>query len=196
MKAALALSALCLGVSSCTPPTVTSLPQMELVSAFRDGDKVSVTLCYEQPEGQNWIPGRHADDASISVAGSSYPMSSLDFIGFRASPAGIATHRCDRLAFLIPMQPQEAQYSLTIRNLVGDTPTAADCPTAQERLESGNTGIKIECLEDSEGQFSFGLLDHPAEMTDLEASYAVDDLAGEVLHGPWEFTFTVATLGE
>jgi hypothetical protein len=55
MKAAIAPSALCLGVSSCTPPTVMSLPQVNLVSAFRDRDKVSVTVCYEQPEGQNWI---------------------------------------------------------------------------------------------------------------------------------------------
>jgi hypothetical protein len=29
-------------------------------------------------------------------------------------------------------------------------------------------------------------------MTDLEAAYFVDDLAGEVIAGPWEFDFTVA----
>jgi len=51
--------------------------EVQLVAAYRDQERLWATLCYEQPSGQNWIPGWHPDDASISVADNSYPMSSL-----------------------------------------------------------------------------------------------------------------------
>ncbi|MCH8341573.1 MAG: hypothetical protein IIA51_08475 [Chloroflexi bacterium] len=170
--------------------------EMQLVAAYRDGENIWITLCYEQPSGKNWIPGRHTDDLSISVAGNSYRMSSLELIGFQSSQDGHTTHRCDRFYFNVPDQPQDGVYHLIVEHLVGKTATSDDCPEVQQRLEADKTGIRIECLLNAEGFFSFGLIERPDDMTDLEASYVVDDLAGEVVAGPWEFSFTIAALGE
>ncbi|MCJ7825847.1 MAG: hypothetical protein MUP44_13190 [Anaerolineales bacterium] len=170
--------------------------EVQLVAAYRDGEHLWATLCYEQPSGQNWIPGWHPNDVSVAIAGNSYPMSSLELIGFQSSQDGIATHRCDRFRFLVPKPPQSEAYHLVIERLVGERATSADCPEVQHRLDTDDTGIKIECLPDAEGFFSFGLLERPDDMTDLEASYIVDDHAGEVVAGPWEFSFQVVALGE
>lgn len=175
--------------------TVSGL-EVQLVAAYRDGDNIWITLCYEQPSGKNWIPGRHTDDLYISVAGNSYLMSSLELIGFQLPQDGHTVHRCDRFYFNVPDEPQDGIYQLTLEHLVGKTATADDCPEIQQRLETEETGISIECLPDSEGFFSFGLIERPDDMTDLEASYVVDDFAGEVVAGPWQFSFAVANLGE
>ena len=116
-------------------------------------------------------------------------MSYLELVGFRASPEGDITYRCDRLAFDLPSQPRAQLIRITITHMVGGPPTSSDCPEVQRRLEAEVTGIRIECLEDSAG---YGLLERPQGMTDLEAAYIVDDLMGEVIAGPWEFDFTVA----
>ncbi|MFV2045365.1 MAG: hypothetical protein ACC700_19300 [Anaerolineales bacterium] len=181
--------------SSILSQTVSGL-EVQLVASYRDGENIWITLCYEQPSGKNWIPGRHTDDLFISVAGNSYLMSSAELIGFQLSQDGRATHRCDRFYFNVPDQPQDGIYQLTLEHLVGKTATSDDCPEVQQRLEADKTGIRIDCLPDPEGFFSFGLIDRPDDMTDLEASYVVDDLAGEVVAGPWQFIFTVAALGD
>ena len=175
--------------------TVSGL-EVQLVAAYRDGDNIWITLCYEQPSGKNWIPGRHTDDLYISVSGNSYLMSSLELIGFQSSQDGHTIHRCDRSFFNVPEEPQDGIYQLTLEHLVGETAKEADCPEIQQRLDAEETGISIECLPDSEGFFSFGLIERPDDMTDLEASYVVDDLAGEVVEGPWQFSFAIATLME
>ncbi len=170
---------------------------MQLVAAYRTGDNFWITLCYEQPNGQNWTPGWHTDDLSISVAGNSYNMSSLELIGFQSSQDGVATHRCDRFDFVIRDRPQDGVYRLTVEHLVGNNwASSDDCPEIQQRLEADKTGIRIECLPDSDGFFSYGLIERPEDMTDQEASYVVDDHAGEIVAGPWEFSFTIASLGE
>ncbi len=175
--------------------TVSGL-EVQLLASYRDGENIWITLCYEQPSGKNWIPGRHTDDLFISVAGNSYLMSSLELIGFQSSQDGRTTHRCDRFYFNVPDQPQDGVYNLTVEHLVGKPATSADCPEVQQRLEADKTAIRIDCLPDPEGFFSFGLIERPDDMTDLEASYVVDDLAGEVVAGPWQFIFTVPALGD
>ncbi len=181
-----------------TSPTILSQTQngleMQLVASYRDGDNLWVTLCYQQPNGKNWIPAWHPDDATISVAGNSYPMSSLELIGFQLSQDGLTTYRCDRFMVVVPEQPGAEIYHLTVERLVGKRATSADCPEVQRRLQADNTGIKIECLPDPGGFFSYGLLERPANMTDLEASYVVDDHSGEVVAGPWKFSFSVVSL--
>ena len=166
--------------------------EIQFVSAYAAGDDLLVALCYQQPSGANWVPGRHADDATITVAGQAYMVSSLDLIGFRASTESIATHRCDRLTFHIPPQPPAQVFRLTIAHMAGNTASSSDCPEVQRRLEAEAPDIKIDCMEDPQGFFSHGLLERPEGMTDQEAAYFVDDLAGEVVDGPWEFQFTVA----
>lgn len=170
--------------------------EMEVVAAYRDAEDLWITLCYQQPGGTSWVPGRHADDASVTAGGVTYPMSSLEFIGFRASSEGLATFRCDRFLFAVPELPPGELYHLTIARLVGEMARAEDCLEVQRRLEEQHTEIKIECLPDEDGFFSFGLIERPENLTDLEASYVVDDVAGEVVDGPWEFTFTIAGIGE
>lgn len=182
------------------PPSILSQTEndleMQLVAAYRDGENLWVTLCYEQPSGQNWVPGWHTDDAYISFGSNSYPMSSLDLIGFQASLDGITTHRCDRIKFLVAEQPQDWVYHLTVEHLVGKWATSDDCAEVQRRLEEDRTGIKIECFPDPEGFFSYGLIERPEDITDLEASYVVDDHAGEVVAGPWKFSFSVIDMSE
>jgi len=109
---------------------------------------------------------------------------------------GLVTHRCDRFEFSVPERPKTEAYTFTIECLVGKRATSAGCPEVQRRLDADNTGIKIECLPDAEGYFSCGLLERPDDMTDLEASYVVDDHAGEVVVGPWAFSFKVIALDE
>lgn len=156
-------SAVCLAAAACaknqaspatSPEGLTEVKagiQMELVAAYMDDDHMWVTLCYQQPSGTNWIPGRHADDVSVSVAGASYAMSSLEFIGFRASPEGSSTDRCDRFDFVVPEQPTGTIYHLTVAHLVGEQGRAEDCPELQRRLDADGTRIKIECLRGSDG---------------------------------------------
>jgi hypothetical protein len=197
--AALAASACARHQEESKTPDATSLTQshngleIQLVASYADGDDLFVTLCYQQPSGFNWVPGRHPDDAAITVAGSSYDSSYLEIIGFRASPESTVTYRCDRIRFVVPSQPPGQVFRLTITNMVGEAPTSSDCPEAKRRLEAEGTGIRIECLEDSGG---YALLERPQGMTDLEAAHIVDDLTGEVFAGPWEFDFTVAHLDE
>jgi hypothetical protein len=181
-----------------TTLTATSLTQshngleIQFVAAYAEGDDLLVTLCYQQPSGANWVPGRHPDDATITVAGTTYVMSYLELVGFRASPESAVTYRCDRLAFDVLSQPRAQVFRLTIAHMAGETATSSDCPEVQRRLEAEAPGIRIECMEDPGGSFSYGLLERPQGMTDLEAAYFVDDLAGEVIAGPWDFDFTVA----
>lgn len=167
---------------------------LEQLDGGGESDPLWATVCYEQPNGHNWIPGRHADDATILVADSVYPMSELELVGLRFSRDGLPTHCCDRLLFSLPEQPPTQVYLLEIQRLVGDTPTAEDCPEAQRELVEQQTGIEIECLEGDQ-TFSYGIIARPESMTDLQASYFVDDIAGEVVNGPWHFEFTAAQLG-
>jgi len=197
--AALAASACAKPQEAPKTPEATSLTQshngleMQLVASYADGDDLFVTLCCQQPTGFNWVPGRHPDDAAITVAGSTYVMSYVELVGFRASPESTVTYRCDRIRFVVPPQPPGQVFRLTITNLVGEAPTSSDCPETKRRLEAGGTGIRIECLENSGG---YALLERPQGMTDPQAVSIVDDLTGEVFAGPWEFDFTVADLDE
>ncbi len=170
--------------------------EVKYVASYRDGDDVWVTLCYQQPSGKNWIPGRHPDDLYITVNGTSYVMSSLELIGYYLSPDSQTIHRCDCFFFDVPDEPQDGIYLLSLEHLVGDVAKADECPEVQQKLESEKTGIRIECLPDSEGNFSFGIIERPVTMTDLEASYVVDNMAGEVVSGPWQFHFRVISLGD
>ena len=123
-------------------------------------------------------------------------MSSLELIGFQSSQDGLTVHRCDRFYFNVPDRPLDGVYHLTVEHLVGEWAKSEDCPGIQEKLEADKTGIRIQCLPDSAGFFSYGIIERPEDMTDLEASYIVDDYAGEVVAGPWEFSFHVVALGE
>jgi hypothetical protein len=108
--------------------------EVQLVAVYRDQEHLWATLCYEQPSGQNWIPGWHPDDASITVAGDSYPMSSLELIGFQSSQDGLVTHRCDRFEFFVPERPKTEAYSLTIERLMGKRATSPIVPRCSADL--------------------------------------------------------------
>jgi hypothetical protein len=183
-------------LSASTPSQTVNGIEVKHVASYRDGDDVWITLCYQQPNGKNWIPGRHPDDLYITVDGTSYVMSSVDLIGFYSPSDSQTIYRCDRFFFNVPVEPQDGIYHLSLEHLAGDVAKADECPEVQQKLAAENSGIQIECLPDSDGYFSFGIVERPENMTDLEASYVVDNMAGEVISGPWQFSFKVISLGD
>ena len=163
--------------------------EMELVTADKRGPDLWLTICYQLPSEADWVPGRHADDAIVAIRGNSYPMSSLELVGWRFSAEGVRTHRCDRISFSVPEDVSDASYTATIERIAASLPPSVDCAEVQHRLDAAQTGIRIECLAGGEG-LSYAVLEKPPSMTNLEAAHTVDDIAGDVVAGPWVFIFT------
>jgi hypothetical protein len=164
---------------------------MEFIAAERrGGPDVWVTLCYQLPSDAEWVPGRLARDARLSVGGSSAAMSSLELIGWRVSPDGKRTDRCDRMQFSLAAPSATSTYTLTVERIAANLPEIPDWAEVQRKLDAAHTGIKIEPDAGAEG-FSFALLEKPADMSDTEASNVVVDIAGNVVEGPWTFTFLI-----
>ena len=164
--------------------------EVEFIAAdWRGGQETWVTVCYEIPTDTYWLPGRLPEDVTLSSGSASVPMSSLELVGWRVATDGGLTQRCDRIQFRLPEFSASSEYTLTIHQIAADLPDDPDWAELQQRLDASSTGIRIEPLPDAEG-FSFALVEKPETMSDLEAHNVVVGMAGDVVKGPWAFTFS------
>jgi hypothetical protein len=164
--------------------------EVEFIAAdWRGGQETWVTVCYETPTDADWLPGRLPEDVTLSSGSVSVPISSLVLVGWRVATEGRLPQRCDRIHFRLPEVSTQSEYTLTIHQIAADLPDDPDWAELQQRLDASSTGIRIEPMPDAEG-FSFALVEKPETMSDLEAHNVVVDMAGDVVKGPWVFTFS------
>lgn len=164
--------------------------EVEFIAAdWRGGQETWVTVCYEIPTDADWLPGRLPEHVTLSSGSASVPMSSLELVGWRVATDGGLTQRCDRIQFRLLEVSTRAEYTLTIHQIAASLPDDPDWAELQQRLDASSTGIRIEPLTDAEG-LSFALVEKPETMSDLEAHNLVVGMAGDVVKGPWAFTFS------
>jgi len=164
--------------------------EVEFIAAdWRGGQETWVTVCYETPTDADWLPGRLPEDVTLSSSSVSVPISSLELVGWRVATEDGLTQRCDRIQFRLPEVSTQFEYTLTIHKIAASLPDDPDWAELQRRLDASSTGIRIEPLPDAEG-LSFALVEKPETMSDLEAHNVVVGMAGDVVNGPWAFTFS------
>jgi len=168
--------------------TVNGIAVELIATDWRGGVDAWATLCYELPTDSSWLMGRLSGDVILSEGSTIIPMSSIELIGWTIGPDGVPNQRCDRVRFQLSAEPNEGFYTLTVRRISADLPVETDWAELQSRLDAAGTGIRIEPLSDAEA-FSFALISKPERMSDLEAQNVVIGMAGEVVEGPWTFTF-------
>jgi len=159
-------------------------PHLEVVATIIGPDLASISVCFDLPSDADWVLGRLPGDVALLDASHNAPMRYFTLDSLEPASESRPARRCDSLVFELPAEFQATDNTLVVQRLAASLPQNPDWDELQRTLAEAAPGIVIEPLSGAEG-LSFGLIDRPDDMTDLEAHNVVVGLAEPVVLGPW-----------